>query len=338
MTPLSHRVPSSGRPAVPETPGVTWRSATSADIDAITALQAESGRIDHPSYSISREEVAEDFARSYVDVERDTILGIDGSGELVACGLAMPSDARDTLVRSYAFGTVAPTFRGRGIGPQLAAWLDARALEQLAEAEEPLPGWIMVYLESRETAAAEIFARLGYTPARYFFEMRRDLPDRIEDVATPDDITVRRASTDDWHALRLARNDSFRDHWGSQPTTEEDWATFGSRETVHLDLSFVAVDGTGEIGGFVITEVRKGDWEGQGFTSAYIDLVGTTRAFRGRGIAPALLAATLRACAEAGYDKAVLDVDAENPTGALALYEGLGFRQAERTVALTRVF
>lgn len=340
MTPsaLSSRVPVDGPPRIPSSNGVSWRPATSADIDSITALFVEAGRIDHPSYSTSREDVADEFDRSSVVLDKDSIVGIDGAGETVAFGMAISSDARDTLVRSYLFGTVSPSFRDRGIGRQLAAWLDGRALEQLASAEEPLPGWIMVYLESRESAAMGIFERLGYAPARYFFEMRRDLPEPIAEVAAPDDITVRLATSEEWAAIRIARNDSFRDHWGSQPTTVEDWTTFGSKTTLRLDLSFVAVADDGTIGGFVVTEVREGDWVGQGFTSAYIDLVGTTRAFRGRGIAPALLARALRACAEAGLDKAVLDVDAENPTGALALYERAGFRQAERTVALTRVF
>jgi mycothiol synthase len=66
--------------------------------------------------------------------------------------------------------------------------------------------------------------------------------------------------------------------------------------------------------------------------------VGVTRAWRKRGIAPALLATTLRAIAEAGLDKAVLDVDSDSPTGALGLYTGLGFEESNRSVSYNRVY
>ena len=39
----------------------------------------------------------------------------------------------------------------------------------------------------------------------------------------------------------------------------------------------------------------------------------------------------MRAFKEAGLDYAMLGVDAQNPTGALGLYEGLGFTVIKRT-------
>ncbi len=48
-------------------------------------------------------------------------------------------------------------------------------------------------------------------------------------------------------------------------------------------------------------------------------------AHRGRGLASALLAHSLRAFRQAGFSQAALDVDAENPSGALRLYQKLGF-------------
>ena len=39
-----------------------------------------------------------------------------------------------------------------------------------------------------------------------------------------------------------------------------------------------------------------------------------------------------------GLDKVVLDVDAENPSGALGFYESLGFAESNRTIAYMRTF
>ena len=93
-----------------------------------------------------------------------------------------------------------------------------------------------------------------------------------------------------------------------------------------------------EVVGFVIVTVTEEDWPGQGFSSAYIELVGVTRAWRGRGIAPAVLARSLQLMADAGLEKAVLDVDSDSPTGALGLYTGLGFVESNRSINYNRVF
>ena len=57
------------------------------------------------------------------------------------------------------------------------------------------------------------------------------------------------------------------------------------------------------------------------------------REFRGRGVAQALLADAMRRFAAAGMDKASLDVDSENPTGALDLYAKMGYVAVNTSMA-----
>ena len=138
--------------------------------------------------------------------------------------------------------------------------------------------------------------------------------------------------------MREARNDAFRDHWGSQSADEEQWHSFATSSLVRRDLSVLAIDAAGDVAGFVLTSVNPDDWPGQGFSSGYIDLVGVRRSWRGKGVAPSLLSSALELIRDAGLDKAVLDVDAENPSGALGLYEGVGFVESNRSVNLLKVF
>ncbi|MNI73700.1 Acetyltransferase (GNAT) family protein [compost metagenome] len=56
------------------------------------------------------------------------------------------------------------------------------------------------------------------------------------------------------------------------------------------------------------------------------------RAYRGRGIAQALLADAMQRYASAGMDVASLDVDSANPTGALELYLGMGYTPVNRSM------
>lgn len=60
------------------------------------------------------------------------------------------------------------------------------------------------------------------------------------------------------------------------------------------------------------------------------------RPWRGRGMAKVLLTASMRAFQNCGLERAGLMVDTENPSGALRLYEGLGYRAAQRSQTWAR--
>ena len=64
----------------------------------------------------------------------------------------------------------------------------------------------------------------------------------------------------------------------------------------------------------------------------WLDHVSVRRPWRRRGLASALIAESLRALADAGMTDAALGVDAENPSGALRVYENLGFRRTRTGV------
>ena len=79
------------------------------------------------------------------------------------------------------------------------------------------------------------------------------------------------------------------------------------------------------VAAYLAAHVYPQDWEALGHSQGRVDLIGVRPAWRGRGLAPALLAEALRTFAAAGMDAAGLDVDTGNETGALRLYEGMGF-------------
>src|SRR5690606_36465105 len=114
-------------------------------------------------------------------------------------------------------------------------------------------------------------------------------------------------SSADREAMRAARNDAFRDHWGSQPTTEEAWESFLGQSTIRWDLSAIARDGD-RVVGMVLSLVNPGDFALQGYEGGYIPHVGVVRDWRRRGVAPALLAEVLRRHRAAGYTRVGLDV------------------------------
>jgi mycothiol synthase len=173
---------------------------------------------------------------------------------------------------------------------------------------------------------------------RYFTSMERVVAEPIPEIALPEGIAIVPFTPALAEATRVARNDAFRDHWGSQPTIEERWRQFVDGTEFRADLSWVAVedgpDGERRVVALALTTVNEDDWGVQGFSSGYVALIGVVRDRRGRRLAPACISALLRSYAGAGLDRAILDVDTESPTGANTLYSGMGFTETTRALAL----
>ncbi len=341
MKPLRERLtaPPTYRPQHPLI--AYWRPATRDDVDSVWRLMQAIDLADHPNYLMSREEVEEEFGYSFVDLVADSILGLTADGGVVAIGLVVMPPLQETLVRCFLYGGVHPDFRGRGIGRELLAWQRTRSEQRFAASDKPLPAWVMASADARAPQSERLLRHAGFEVVRYFVGLERDLADPIEPVDPSETVRIVPFTAALSAKTLVARTDSFRDHWGSQPLSEEQWQGWLDG-TFRADLSFLAVvDGTAdgeEVVGFVLCQVNEDDWEAQGFSGAYIGMVGTTRAHRGRRIAPALLSRTLAACAAQGLQRVTLDVDSENPTGALGLYTRMGFVRTTSETSLVRAY
>ena len=334
--PLAERVDAPGIVRPEPVDGVSWRAAGLDDVGAIVAHYAAMASVDHPDWTETAEEIEDELTMSWVDLGADTLIGELG-GRVVAFGQAVAPPEPETVVRVILFGGVHPEFRGRGIGRALLGWLEGRGRQLLAASGSALPGWLMMYSQATNEAAAHLAERAGFATERWFAQLERHLDTPIPELALPAPLRLENLSQALSEPTRQARNAAFRDHWGSQPSAEEGWARFMGAETRRFDLSFVAMDGD-EVVGFVILDVNEEDWALQGYRGSYISLVGVVSAWRRKGVAPALLAASLRASAAADLERSVLDVDSESPTGAFGLYTGMGFAETNRSRAQVKRF
>jgi len=340
LLPLRDRVGAPIEARLPaDAEGLHWRRIAREDAPLLHALQRSCDAVDAPRSVTTAEEIEEIYDTPGLDLATDTAIAIDESGAAVAYGMATLGDEHATVVWLSLDGGVHPDRRGEGIGTALLAWLEARGRQILATRDERLPGWLSTGAEEHSVDAIALMHRQGYETKRWWLELERPLRGSLPDMAL--DPSVRLESYGEWkEATRLAFNDAFRDHWGSQPASEREWAQESGKAGARPDLSFVAVaagaDGAEEVVAFVLSRVTPEDWEVRGNSFGYVELLGVRKAWRGRGLAPALLTRAMAAFRAEGLATAVLDVDAESLTGAVALYERLGFRVVSRSMSLVK--
>lgn len=347
LAPLNERVSSPARLHIPQHPQVvSWRPATLADVDAIAVMQRAIDEADHPELLTARDEIASDLEGGHIDNTRDTLLALGEDGAVLAYGMAAQAPGEGERIQVYLLGGVHPAWRERGIGRELMQWQYERARQRLAASEARLPGWITSYCEEANRAELSVALRLGMQVTRYFITMRRDLSREVEQVKATAPVRIVPFSAELSQTTLEARNDSFRDHWGNQPKSPEMWMSWVGGEAFRADLSRVAViderDASGaaveRVVAFSLASVNDNATMSNGVSSVHIERIGVVRSHRGQRLAPAVVSATLQAATDAGIERAFLEVDAENPTGANALYARLGFEAHERLIALVQVF
>ena len=169
---------------------------------------------------------------------------------------------------------------------------------------------------------------------RWFNGMMCDLSAPIPEVRDLPAIEIVRWSPERSEAARLIRNESFHDHWGSIETTRERWNYFMGSPTFRPEFSFLAYSGTDPVG-VVIGHEYGGDPAATG-RDLYVAIRRHTEVApqarhrlcsRGEGTG-------CRSPRRVRYGS--LEVDADSPTGALGLYEALGFRVEHTSITLTK--
>jgi ribosomal protein S18 acetylase RimI-like enzyme len=246
---------------------------------------------------------------------------------LVAAGLLFPPP--DGGAHIDLFGAVRPGWEGRGIGREMLAWQWERA-QALHAATAPDAEWYAETGASADDAgAARLFARFGFTPIRYFFHMEAPLDGQTPIVELPDRVAAVPFTDDMSRTLYESHMEAFSDHWGFQRRPYEKWVETTVRsDEFRGDLSRIGLDGD-KIAGYVLAYDNLDGVE-------YIGQVGTRRPWRRRGLASALLSASMAAGLADGKKVARLGVDAESPTGAVGVYERLGYFVRHKYVASRR--
>ena len=309
---------------------LVWRPITHADLDDWYALTRRIVEGDKPGWAEDRADLEHALDRANNDPAQDSLLGVDADGVPRAFGLV---NLNPDSVRAIGFGAVDPAWRRRGIGTAVYRWQAARArvrVQGRKSGERPL---LRSYAEADNPSHVAMLESAGARVSRYFTEMTRPLTGGLPDARLPEGMEFQTFSEEISERLRVAHNEAFLDHWGSEPRDEESWRFTVGHPQFRPDWSFVVVEkSSGGIAAYQLASYDPESPEIFGYSEGYTELLGVLRDWRGMGIAPAMLAEAMRRFRASGMQNAGLGVDTENPSGALRIYEQLGYTPVSRQI------
>jgi mycothiol synthase len=266
------------------------------------------------------------------DPQRDVTLGFVGD-RMVALGEREWVDTRDGEYREYRVnGEVDPAWRRQGIGTALLLENERRQRELAATHDTDRMRVFGSFSGDSQAGRIALLRQHGYEPVRWFFEMSRPTLEDVPEVPLPDGLEVREITPDLIYRVWKADIEAFQDHWGGFDDSDATLERWKKAPSFDPSLWVICFDGE-EVAGGIVNTINAEENQALGVQRGWLDSVFTRRPWRKRGLANALIARSLLKIRERGMTSAVLGVDADNPTGALGLYERNGFEMIYRSTA-----
>jgi mycothiol synthase len=288
---------------------MTVREPTRADAEALAELLNAQSLALHGTADLSADAMASWFGLP----ELEMLVAEDG-GRLVAYADFVPSDDPE-----WAWIDLRQHPDEPRSGELLLQRFERRAAELGRAAARTI-------VSERDAATRELVESRGYRPIRYSFRMRTELGDDLPEPAFPDGIELRVMRRGEERDVWAAANDAFADHWGFHESPFDSWRQWNlDRDGSRPDLWWLATDGD-EIAAVCLNRFADDGDPRHG----YVHILGVRPAWRRRGLGEALLRHSFRDFRVRGCDVVTLDVDGENPTGAVRLYERVGMRVDRR--------
>jgi mycothiol synthase len=322
-------------PNRPSIPGLTFRHVDrSRDYERVAALISVTNRHDGVDWLPTPDGIRHDWEHNPgMNPDADVLLA-DVDGRLV--GL-VEEDWRLRVERVFhqLHPLVHPEWRHRGVGRALLAWAENRAAEGAASGamgSRDLPHLLAGWADLEIADVAPFAAAAGYEVAGYGIMMTRSLLEPIPEVAMPDGLETRPVRPEDHRAIYDADTEAFVDHRDPATRTDADFERWFTEPELDTGLWEVAWDGD-EVAGSVWNMVFRNDNEQLGIKRGWLEHISVRRPWRKRGLASALIARSMRRLRDAGLTEAALGADAENLTGAVRVYEALGFRRVRTSAS-----
>ena len=315
---------------------ITVRNYRPEDLRALVAMINEADEYDQLERATTLDGLEHEMNWPNYHPETDCFLAWK-NGRLVAYAdfLLRPGE-ENTPATFYTWGMVHPRWRRLGIGRHLMETLHRRAMERQGELSNK-PAYLQGSGRDIEEDRKALFESLGMKRVRYFVNMARPINNGLPPAEMPPGFRLRTFDpARDAETVWQVDTAAFRDHWGWTGFPFEEFQHWIHQPHFRPELwLIVEEEATGKAAGICLNKVDP-DWIAEtGRQEGMIMTLGVLREYRRLGLGTALLAQSMRTLRQAGMDLAHLGADTENLTGAVRIYERLGF-QVRKTTAVYR--
>ena len=295
---------------------IAIRPVSLDDLQRVTELFNEHSRRLYGVADDTPEDILQYWQSPDVDLEKEVIVAESADGSLVGYG----------DIGEFG-GAVWLDIRAFEVGPAEAL---REALEPMAHEKRP-DARVFGYVAEQDAPLRRVYEEGGYQVVRHSYRMEIDLG-KVPEPAPPEGVVLRAMRDGEIEQIYEVQQQSFEDAWMHTREPFEHWQHWFVKDpSFDPSLWFVAEDG-GQIVGIAICRKRETE-EGLG----WVRVLGVLRSHRRRGIGEALLRHAFAEFARRGFDRVGLGVDAESPTGAVALYERAGMDVARTSIQLEKV-
>jgi len=314
----------------PAIPGLRYRHYQGdSDLQAFVPLLTTCRAADRIDYHTTLEDLRHNFSNLLnCDLDHDMVV-VEIEGQVIGFNRVMWQREQNGDYNYYHNGQLHPAWRGKGIGSALLHTAENRLREIAAAHTVTGRKLLRTRVQEHQTDWENLITQEGYAPIRYFFEMTRPLSEPIPEAPLPPGLEVRPVLPNHYHPIWDAANEAFQDHWGEIEHTEAMYEEFMSNRLCDPTLWRVAWDGD-QIAGMVLNFYDPDENQQFNRLRGYTEGISVRRPWRKIGLARALIVRSLHMFKSMGMTEAALGVDAENLSGALGLYESVGFRAISR--------
>jgi mycothiol synthase len=293
---------------VPE--GLTSRPLVEGDARAVYEVMAAQEQADLGTVEIEEADIIGDWGRPSFDVSAQTVGvfdEVDGQERLVGYAEVTSGDRGDAAVH--------PAYRGRGIGTELAHWMQAKAKERGADViGMPVPVG---------SPGDRLLESLGYEVRWHSWVLQLPEGVTIVERPLPEGYAVRAAEPSEYRDVHTVVEDAFLEWSDRDRDSYEDFESVVVRrpgfEPWHIR---VVTDDAGAIVGVACLSIFEPEDDRP--RDAFVSRLAVRRDQRHRGLAQALLVDAYARAREHGVPTGGLSTDSR--TGALGLYEKVGMR------------
>ncbi|CAG0934651.1 hypothetical protein TFLX_03614 [Thermoflexales bacterium] len=319
-------------PAPPALPDFEFRALRREDLPALYEMLLAVEQADERNLVNALADLQREFDDPWSNPEIDALLALTRDGQIAGLARTFQNQQPEDEVRCFLSVEVHPTQRIGGLEEALLDWAEERGRQRLSLVAGTAAHKMRSSIQDTQTKRQAQLEQRGFGSVRYFYRMQRDLNEPIPAVQLPGDLALCVYTPELSAAVHAAFNEAFRDHWSFEAVTAEDWQQFFiERSSFRPELTYVVMAGA-EVAGFSLNGISLEENARHGRHEGWIEELAVRRPWRKRGVATALLCATLHAFKAEGLQHALLGVDTANLSGALRVYEGVGFEPIKRYI------